>query len=76
MNQEGRRHVIMNFLEFDGPMTLRALSAKCGIDQSTLNSDIAWLEKAEMVAREENPSWTAFKGKSGGRYLYRMEDAA
>ena len=76
MNQENRRQVILNFLGHEGPMTLRTLSAKCGIDQSTLQRDLDWLVAAEIVARNENPSGKWFKAKAGLRFTYKLRDAA
>lgn len=76
MKQESRRQVIVNFLDHEGPMTLRTLSAKSGMDQTTLQRDLDWLVAAEIVAKDENPSDSWFKAKAGLRFTYKLMDAA
>ena len=57
-------------------MTVRTLSAKCGIDQTTLLRDLAWLVDADIIAKEENPVGEWFKAKAGSRFTYKLRDAA
>lgn len=74
MNQELRRCAILTTLE-SGPLTVRALGAKMGIDVNTIGRDLDWLVRAEIVAREENPDWPGH-GAKVGRHIFRLEDAA
>lgn len=72
MKPEHRRQVIANFLDHDGPMTLRALSVKAAIDHSTLHRDLAAMETRGRVSKEENPGWNV-KGAKKCRYVWRLE---
>jgi DNA-binding HxlR family transcriptional regulator len=53
MTPAKRQFVIYNFLEVEGPMNIRQLGAKTGIDQTTLGLDLSALERAKVVKRKK-----------------------
>jgi DeoR/GlpR family transcriptional regulator of sugar metabolism len=53
MTPAKRQFVIVNMLETEGPMSVRALGALTGVDHTTLGNDLASLELAGVVSREK-----------------------
>jgi len=53
MTPAKRQFVIVNMLETEGPLSVRALGALTGVDHTTLGNDLASLELAGVVKREQ-----------------------
>ena len=73
MTPAKRETVLVNFLEFDGPMTIRELAEKTGRDQTGVGNGLNQLFQSGVVNR-------ARKSKAGGvariskrsRYVWRL----
>lgn len=72
MSPAKRETVIVNFLEFEGPLTIRALAEKTGRDQSGVGEDLNRLLRSGVVAREEVENWNARRGAKRPRYVWRL----
>lgn len=72
MKPENRRQVIANFLDNEGPMTVRALGEKTALEHSTIQRDLAIMETRGRVSRAENPGWRR-RGLKTARYVYKLE---
>lgn len=74
MNAAKRETVIVNFLEFDGPMTIRELAAKTGRDQTGVGNDLNRLLQGGVVARDEVEGWShgTLRAAKRSRYVWRL----
>lgn len=70
MTPAKRETVLVNFLEFDGPLSTRALAAKTGWDQNTVGADLKRLFETGVVDRTENKRWR-WEPKTS-RFVWRL----
>lgn len=71
MNREARETAIVDALALHAPITVHALAAAVGIDQTTLRTDLARLWSAEVAQYEQNPEWKRGM-KAGTKELWRL----
>lgn len=72
MSPAKRETVLVNFLEFDGPMTIRELAEKTGRDQTGVGNDLNRLFQSGVVNREEVEGWRCGADRKRSRYLWRL----
>lgn len=69
MTPAKRQFVIVNLLETDGPLSVRALGAKTGLDHTTIGNDLVELERAGVVSREK----VALPRAKQGAFIWRLK---
>lgn len=72
MTPSKREFVLVNFLEFEGPLSIRALAEKTGCDQTTIGNDLNRLLEGGVVARDEVENWHCGADRKRSRYRWRL----
>mgnify|MGYP000090006643 FL=1 len=74
MTPSKREFVLVNFLEFEGPLSIRALAEKTGCDQTTIGNDLNRLLEGGVVARDEVEGWShgTLRAAKRSRYVWRL----
>lgn len=72
MTPAKRETVLVNFLEFEGPLSIRALAEKTGRDQTTIGNDLNRLLQSGVVKRQEVENWHAGADRKRSRYVWRL----
>jgi len=67
-----RETVLVNFLEFEGPLSIRALAEKTGRDQTSVGNDLNRLLQSGVVARDEVENWHCGADRKRSRYRWRL----
>ncbi len=72
MTPAKRETVLVNFLEFEGPLSIRALAEKTGRDQTSVGNDLNRLLQSGVVARDEVENWHCGADRKRSRYRWRL----
>lgn len=72
MTPAKRETVLVNFLECEGPLSIRALAEKTGRDQSGVGDDLNRLLQSGVVKREQVENWHSGVDRKRSRYVWRL----